>query len=88
MTYWSRLFRPLISQTVCRRRNAPATNSNILQRFKSTLGANGTDEAARRLKLRSTLYYVTAAGVMFVGMTYAAVPLYRMFCQVRIFSFF
>lgn len=30
----------------------------------------------------SALYYVTALGVVVVGFTYAAVPLYRMFCQV------
>uniref|UniRef100_A0A1B6EVV3 Cytochrome c oxidase assembly protein COX11, mitochondrial n=1 Tax=Cuerna arida TaxID=1464854 RepID=A0A1B6EVV3_9HEMI len=30
---------------------------------------------------RSTLYYLTAAGVFAVGMSYAAVPLYRIFCQ-------
>lgn len=34
------------------------------------------------LNNKSTLYYVTAAGVLFAGATYAAVPLYRMFCQV------
>lgn len=45
-------------------------------------------DAAQKLKIRSTLYYVTAAGVMFVGMTYAAVPLYRMFCQVCLSTFF
>ncbi|XP_048525878.1 cytochrome c oxidase assembly protein COX11, mitochondrial isoform X2 [Dendroctonus ponderosae] len=31
--------------------------------------------------MRSTLYYMTAAGIVTVGMSYAAVPLYRMFCQ-------
>lgn len=78
MSYLLSIFRPLIIRTSRR----PTFPNNIFRRFKSTLGGNGTDEAARRLKLRSTLYYVTAAGVMFVGMTYAAVPLYRMFCQV------
>ncbi|XP_026687012.1 cytochrome c oxidase assembly protein COX11, mitochondrial [Diaphorina citri] len=29
----------------------------------------------------SVLYYITAFGVLVVGCTYAAVPLYRMFCQ-------
>ncbi|KAG5895344.1 hypothetical protein JTB14_003141 [Gonioctena quinquepunctata] len=36
---------------------------------------------ARSKSIRSTLYYVTAAGVVTVGLSYAAVPLYRMFCQ-------
>lgn len=38
-------------------------------------------EDKRNLKIRSTLYYITAAGVVGVGLSYAAVPLYRMFCQ-------
>lgn len=36
---------------------------------------------ARNIKSRSTLYYLAAAGVLTVGLSYAAVPLYRMFCQ-------
>ncbi|XP_067011669.2 cytochrome c oxidase assembly protein ctaG [Anabrus simplex] len=35
----------------------------------------------RQKKVRSTMYYVAAAGVLAVGLSYAAVPLYRMFCQ-------
>ncbi|KAK9880766.1 hypothetical protein WA026_013087 [Henosepilachna vigintioctopunctata] len=35
----------------------------------------------QKKKIRSTLYYVTAAGIVTVGLSYAAVPLYRMFCQ-------
>ena len=31
---------------------------------------------------RSTLYYVAALGVLTLGLSYAAVPLYRIFCQV------
>ncbi|KAF2352279.1 Cytochrome c oxidase assembly protein CtaG/Cox11, partial [Trinorchestia longiramus] len=31
--------------------------------------------------LRSTLYYVAAVGVLVFGLSYAAVPLYRIFCQ-------
>lgn len=33
-------------------------------------------------KIRSTLNYMIAVGVMTVGLSYAAVPLYRIFCQV------
>lgn len=40
--------------------------------------------ATQNKNLRSTLYYVTAGGVLIVGMSYAAVPLYRMFCQVSL----
>ena len=31
---------------------------------------------------KSTVYYVVALGVLTVGFSYAAVPLYRLFCQV------
>lgn len=35
----------------------------------------------QRHKIRSTLNYMVAVGVMTVGLSYAAVPLYRIFCQ-------
>lgn len=38
-------------------------------------------------KIRSTLNYMVALGVMTVGLSYAAVPLYRIFCQVSITLF-
>ncbi|XP_050521669.1 cytochrome c oxidase assembly protein COX11, mitochondrial [Daktulosphaira vitifoliae] len=31
--------------------------------------------------VRSTVYYLSALGVLTVGLSYAAVPLYKMFCQ-------
>lgn len=40
-----------------------------------------TPTEEQRTKIRSTLYYVSAAGVLVAGLSYAAVPLYRMFCQ-------
>ena len=40
--------------------------------------AKGTDSYHRR----TGLIYVCAAGVFMLGMSYAGVPLYRMFCQV------
>lgn len=45
-----------------------------------TSGNASKDNQSRRIK--STLYYVTAGGVLVAGLSYAAVPLYRMFCQV------
>ena len=45
---------------------------------------NAAAEAAQKRNLKSTLYYVTAGGVLIVGLSYAAVPLYRMFCQVSL----
>lgn len=38
--------------------------------------------AHEQKKIRSTLNYMIALGVMTVGLSYAAVPLYRIFCQV------
>lgn len=32
-------------------------------------------------KTRSTVYYIAGVGILCVGMSYAAVPLYRIFCQ-------
>lgn len=61
--------------------NRRSPNVPTLLRFKST---NTSDKETLKLKNRSTLYYATAATVLFVGLTYAAVPLYRLFCQVRL----
>lgn len=38
-------------------------------------------QQSQKIRLKSTLYYISAAGVLAVGLSYAAVPLYRMFCQ-------
>lgn len=43
-------------------------------------------EGATGRSRRSTLYYIAAAGVLALGLSYAAVPLYRIFCQVGQFS--
>ncbi|KAJ8925246.1 hypothetical protein NQ315_001433 [Exocentrus adspersus] len=42
---------------------------------------SASDDTTRRKGIKSTLYYVTAAAVATAGLSYAAVPLYRMFCQ-------
>ncbi|CAH0546022.1 unnamed protein product [Brassicogethes aeneus] len=52
------------------------TNSN--HTFQQKVN-NASD--TRKKNIKSTLYYVMAAGVVTAGMSYAAVPLYRMFCQ-------
>ncbi|XP_037933872.1 cytochrome c oxidase assembly protein COX11, mitochondrial [Teleopsis dalmanni] len=59
------------------------TQHFIHRSFSNFNGRNShnTESAARQKKLRSTLYYVTAGGVLVAGLSYAAVPLYRMFCQ-------
>lgn len=48
------------------------------------LSRNVHDQKGR---IRSTLNYMIAMGVMTVGLSYAAVPLYRIFCQVNITLF-
>uniref|UniRef100_U5EF77 Cytochrome c oxidase assembly protein COX11, mitochondrial n=1 Tax=Corethrella appendiculata TaxID=1370023 RepID=U5EF77_9DIPT len=45
------------------------------------LSNQSQNDSAKSLKIKSTLNYVIAAGVLAVGLSYAAVPLYRMFCQ-------
>lgn len=37
-------------------------------------------------RITSTLYYLAAVGVLVVGGSYAAVPLYRIFCQVSLLT--
>lgn len=68
------------------RHHCSLTTTNVYLRHQFrwhiSRGLSGKDEARRKLNTQSTLYYVTAAGVLFAGATYAAVPLYRMFCQV------
>lgn len=39
-------------------------------------------------KIKSSMYYMSAVGVFVIGMSYAAVPLYRIFCQVRVNKIF
>ncbi|KAJ8950172.1 hypothetical protein NQ314_008025 [Rhamnusium bicolor] len=59
-----------------RRREFHTTLTKILNQK-----VNNSASEARTKGIKSTLYYVTAAGVITVGLSYAAVPLYRMFCQ-------
>lgn len=40
-----------------------------------------SQKGSQRWRIKSTFYYIAAAGVLAVGLSYAAVPLYRMFCQ-------
>ncbi|XP_015516491.1 cytochrome c oxidase assembly protein COX11, mitochondrial [Neodiprion pinetum] len=49
--------------------------------FKEYDSSKSTVHSERKTNLRATLHYVTAAGVLAVGLSYAAVPLYRLFCR-------
>lgn len=58
--------------------------TNIRKQLRSNkTNGNKFQSTEIKKKSKSTLYYLTATGVLAVGMSYAAVPLYRIFCQVR-----
>lgn len=48
------------------------------------LHGTGSNDAQKK-NIRSTVYYLSSLGVLTVGLSYAAVPLYKMFCQVSTF---
>ncbi|CAB3381453.1 Hypothetical predicted protein [Cloeon dipterum] len=54
-------------------RSFPAFSARNFRHFSSNSGGRKSGS--------STVYYVAAAGVLTLGLSYAAVPLYRMFCQ-------
>lgn len=49
----------------------------VVKRYYTTRGTG------RSRSNRSTLVYSTAVAIVVLGLSYAAVPLYRMFCQVN-----
>lgn len=70
------------------------TETFLLRRAPSRLhlqsrGAKGrkshrqTQEEEWRQRNKTVLTYIAAAGVGMIGLSYAAVPLYRLYCQVR-----
>lgn len=58
------------------------------RQFSLTNCLKSAESSGRQKRMRSTLNYVTAAGVLAVGLSYAAVPLYRIFCEVCCINFF
>lgn len=65
--------------------NRPVNLDKALIRFASNNAPNNIRNnvsAAEKFRVRTIAYYATAAAVLTVGFSYAAVPLYRMFCQV------
>lgn len=55
-------------------------DSNKPYLFLSQLRKIGNEAPKNTRNLKSTLYYAAGLGVLTIGMSYAAVPLYRMFC--------
>lgn len=71
-------------------KNLILNNTKLFHETKIKLSPNEHIKNHKHINqkdLKSTLYYVTAAGILAAGLSYAAVPLYRMFCQVNITIF-
>ncbi|XP_044735537.1 cytochrome c oxidase assembly protein COX11, mitochondrial [Chrysoperla carnea] len=65
-------------------KNLILNNTKLFHETKIKLAPNEHIKNHKHINqkdLKSTLYYVTAAGILAAGLSYAAVPLYRMFCQ-------
>lgn len=60
------------------RRYVESVRTNIIRSFSKI-----PNDAEKKKNMRSTVYYFTSVGIVFIGLSYAAVPLYRIFCQVR-----
>lgn len=58
-------------------------NSNKHYLFLTQLRNFGKEapKSAQSIRIRSTIYYAAGATILTVGLSYAAVPLYRMFCS-------
>ncbi|CAG9798653.1 unnamed protein product [Chironomus riparius] len=54
-------------------------NTNILSQLRKT--SSQAPKSSQNKKIKSTLLYISGVGVLTVGLSYAAVPLYRMFCS-------
>ncbi|CAL8113836.1 unnamed protein product [Orchesella dallaii] len=55
---------------------------NVFSRVKlNNTGLKSFHDYGSGVRKKSTLYYLGAVGVLVVGASYAAVPLYRIFCQ-------
>ena len=69
------------------------SNSTLIQRSPNFVYYNGarrfyaTGRNRQSRSNRTTLVYSTAIAIVVLGLSYAAVPLYRMFCQVRYFIY-
>lgn len=65
--------------TICRRVTRTYARQ-IYTNVSRSLMKNHSDSSFQK-RLRSTAFYWTGLGVLVVGLSYSAVPLYRMFCQ-------
>lgn len=60
------------------------TNKYDLQKFTPPKSNNKSQKTREDLSAQSIMYYTLSVVVLCGGLTFAAVPLYRLFCQVDI----
>lgn len=59
----------------------------ISTNVNKTLFNNIQNDPVTQKRHKTIFNYAAAAGILTIGLTYAAVPLYRMFCQVLYFMY-
>ena len=69
-------------RTVVVQRNILVPQNITTRHFSTSHSSFAKKGSSSEERKKSTVYYVLAIGVLTVGFTYAAVPLYRLFCQV------
>ncbi|KAL1518173.1 hypothetical protein ABEB36_001835 [Hypothenemus hampei] len=79
------MFKPvvIVIQRLCQSARTPLVQRPCMKctTFRRNFSQQQQQQSAQRKRIKSSLYYLTAAGIVTAGMSYAAVPLYRMFCQ-------
>ena len=65
------------------RRVPPRFNGAHTQGAKSRKKQTKKQEEEWKARNKTLLTYIAAAGVGMIGLSYTAVPLYRLYCQVR-----
>ncbi|XP_033840484.1 cytochrome c oxidase assembly protein COX11, mitochondrial [Periophthalmus magnuspinnatus] len=88
-SFSARLFQttcPVIVRTlhssICRRPQTLLQGRAPLRlQFRSKKSRVRLEEEERKTRNRTVLTYIAAAGVGMIGLSYAAVPLYRLYCQ-------
>lgn len=79
----------LLRLVALNRSNCTKTNMQIIHRiscrhFHFSQILKNNQSPRRRYQISSVRNYVVAGGLVVFGASYAAVPLYRMFCQVKV----
>jgi cytochrome c oxidase assembly protein subunit 11 len=74
----TRLFRTLTSLS---RTQPLLSNSKNIKSPQIRWKSNRDAGDSQKFRINTTLFYVAGGGMLVVGFSYAAVPLYSMFCQ-------